>query len=227
MEVNERNGMPVLELEGVRKRYAAGRVRPFEIHDVSLRIHPGEIVRVRGASGTGKSTVLRIAGLLSAPDAGTVRVCGDTPRTWRQRDWLRAQHIGVVFQDGGLFGHLTVLENLRVANRKNAGRRKCLSLLGRFGIGALADVRAAKLSGGELQRAGICRALINDPQLLLLDEPTSSLDDEATRCVAQTIAMLQRERVGILLASHDRRLDGLDSVDYALGMGNPQGENHA
>lgn len=96
---------------------------------------------------------------------------------------------------------------------------ECLELLSRFGIRRLTNVKAGRISGGELQRAGICRALINRPRLLLLDEPTASLDDTATDEVASTIRMLKERGVAILLASHDPRLDGLESQSLRLEAG--------
>lgn len=123
------------------------------------------------------------------------------------------------FQDANLFGHLTVLQNLLVADQGKGNSAECLELLSRFGIRRLANVKAGRISGGELQRAGICRALINRPRLLLLDEPTASLDDAAADEVASAIRMLRERGVAILLASHDSRLDGLESQSLRLEAG--------
>lgn len=153
------------------------------------------------------------------PDRGGVHVCGEKATTEKSRDRLRAACIGIVFQDANLFGHLTVLQNLLVADQGKGNSAECLELLSRFGIRRLANVKAGRISGGELQRAGICRALINRPRLLLLDEPTASLDDAAADEVASAIRMLRERGVAILLASHDPRLDGLESQSLRLEAG--------
>ena len=106
----------VLFLDSVSKRYTEQRNTPFEINNFTLKIHSGELVRLRGNSGTGKTTILRIAGLLAKPDSGTVYICGQPPRDATHCDQLRSHCIGVVFQENYLFKHLTVVENLRIAD---------------------------------------------------------------------------------------------------------------
>lgn len=209
----------VLLLDGISKRYKDRRDKPFEINDFTLVVNKGELVRLRGRSGAGKSTILRISGLLTMPDSGTVYICGENSRHAGRGDRLRSHNIGIVFQENHLFRHLSVIENLRAADLSRYRTGKYDQLLTQFGIAHLARVKAAKLSGGELQRAGICRAIINDPQLLLLDEPTLSLDDESMAGVLEVIRFLHRKGVAILLASHDSRLDGIESRSVFLGEG--------
>lgn len=209
----------VLVFDHVSKRYARDKNRRFVLGPISFSLECGEVLRIQGDSGSGKTTVLRIAGLLTMPDRGGVHVCGEKATTEKSRDRLRAACIGIVFQDANLFGHLTVLQNLLVADQGKENSAECLELLSRFGIRRLANVKAGRISGGELQRAGICRALINRPRLLLLDEPTASLDDAAADEVASAIRMLRERGVAILLASHDPRLDGLGSQSLRLVAG--------
>lgn len=209
----------VLVFDHVSKRYARDKNRRFVLGPISFSLECGEVLRIQGDSGSGKTTVLRIAGLLTVPDRGGVHVCGEKAITEKSRDRLRAACIGIVFQDANLFGHLTVLQNLLVADQGKGNSAECLELLSRFGIRRLANVKAGRISGGELQRAGICRALINRPRLLLLDEPTASLDDAAADEVVSAIRMLRERGVAILLASHDPRLDGLESQSLRLEAG--------
>ena len=209
----------VLVFDHVSKRYMRNNDDPFILEGISFTLGNGEMLRIRGNSGSGKTTLLRIAGLLTVPDHGSVRVCGEEASSERARDRLRATYIGIVFQNANLLDHLTVLQNLLVAERGNKDDRKCLNMLARFGIRRLANVKAGKVSGGELQRAGICRALINGPRLLLLDEPTSSLDDASASEVAAIIRAMKEQGVAILLASHDSRLDGLETRSLRLESG--------
>ncbi|NMM94695.1 ABC transporter ATP-binding protein [Bifidobacterium oedipodis] len=209
----------ILVFDQVSKRYIRDANRRFVLGKISFSLKSGEILRIRGDSGSGKTTVLRIAGLLTVPDRGSVHVCGEEAASEKNRDRLRAACIGIVFQNANLFDHLTVLQNLLVADQGNGNREECLEMLARFNIQRLANVKAGRISGGELQRAGICRALINRPRLLLLDEPTSSLDDAAADEVASVIRMLSERGVAILLASHDPRLDGLETKSLRLEAG--------
>lgn len=206
----------ILYLDRISKQYKENRKTPFSIRDFTLKISKGDLVRLRGKSGTGKSTILRIAGLLTKPDSGDVYICGEKSHNTSDCDKLRSKHIGIVFQENHLFKHLTVIENLRVADLLPYKAKKYDQLLTQFGINHLAQVKAVKLSGGELQRAGICRAIINDPQLLLLDEPTSSLDDDATTSVLEAIRLMHQKGVAILIASHDSRLDGIETCSVSL-----------
>lgn len=209
----------ILYLDRISKRYEENRDTAFSIVDFTLRMDRGDLLRLRGKSGSGKSTILRIAGLLANPDSGDVYVCGKSSQDIIHCDEFRSKNIGIVFQEGHLFKHLTVTENLRVADLSPYRAKKYHHLLSQFGIAHLAQVKAAKLSGGELQRAGICRAIINDPQLLLLDEPTSSLDDDAAASLLKVITMMHDKGVAILLASHDSRLDGIETCSMSLREG--------
>ena len=150
----------VLVFDHVSKRYARDKNRRFVLGPISFSLECGEVLRIQGDSGSGKTTVLRIAGLLTVPDRGGVHVCGEKATTEKSRDRLRAACIGIVFQDANLFGHLTVLQNLLVADQGKGNSAECLELLSRFGIRRLANVKAGRISGGELQRAGICRWLL-------------------------------------------------------------------
>lgn len=211
----------VVFLDRVSKRYTDNRTTPFALENFTLTVNAGDLVRLRGKSGSGKSTVLRLAGLLSTPDIGAVYVAGQRARTPSESTRLRAKHIGIVFQENHLFTHLTVRDNLRIADTTAGEAGTYEDLLTHFGIAHLADMKAGQLSGGELQRAGICRAIINNPQILLLDEPTSSLDDDATASVLEAIHLMHERGVAIVIASHDSRLDGIETHSILLEEGTP------
>ncbi|MBS5011500.1 MAG: ATP-binding cassette domain-containing protein [Bifidobacterium longum] len=123
----------VLVFDHVSKRYARDKNRRFVLGPISFSLECGEVLRIQGDSGSGKTTVLRIAGLLTVPDRGGVHVCGEKATTEKSRDRLRAACIGIVFQDANLFGHLTVLQNLLVADQRKGNSAECLELLSRFG----------------------------------------------------------------------------------------------
>lgn len=207
---------PILSFDEVSKSYHLGRKRPFQLEHISFQLHAGEVLRIRGNSGAGKSTIMRLAALLALPDSGSIIVCGKQPQSWNERDKIRSEHIGILFQDGNLFKHLTLIENLAISDKQIHAKNWYKELLEQFDIYNLAKVKASRLSGGELQRAGICRALVNKPDLLLLDEPTSFLDNKSTHEVIQVITSLQSKNIAILLSSHDARLDGLETNQISL-----------
>ncbi|AAO44272.1 ATP-binding cassette domain-containing protein [Tropheryma whipplei] len=211
------NSTTLLECKGVYKSYGRGS---FTLTDASFQILPGQIVRLSGRSGGGKSTLLRIAGLLSTPDKGEVRVLGQTALSWVTRDRLRRKHIGILFQEGNLLGHLTLRDNLRYSCFAPPAVYE--ELVERLDLTDALNTKAVKLSGGELQRAGICRALVNQPQVVLLDEPTSSLDDFSTDTVVSIIRELKASGMGILIVSHDNRLDGLEDQRFLVSSGQIQ-----
>ncbi|MDO5092205.1 MAG: ATP-binding cassette domain-containing protein [Propionibacteriaceae bacterium] len=189
----------------------------FTLTCPELVIEVGQIVRLAGDSGSGKSTLLRLLGLLATPDTGTIRIKGVQADSWIARDRLRSQQIGIVFQEGNLLNHLTLQDNLRIAQQTPASKYE--ELVEAFKLHAILRQRASKLSGGELQRASICRALVNSPSLLLMDEPTSALDDTLTAEVKNVILQAQQAGVAVVIASHDRRLDGIENLLFHFDAG--------
>src|SRR5687767_1306403 len=169
--------MALLELRGVAKRYRQGSEVVVALDDVDLDVEAGAHVALVGRSGSGKSTLLHLAGGLDSPDAGTVCVAGrDVSRmSVGDRAALRRREVGFVFQFFHLLPTLTVAENVELPlllDRRRDGRAEVPALLERLGIGHRATHLPAQLSGGEMQRAAIARALVTKPQLLLADEPT-------------------------------------------------------
>ncbi len=206
---------PVLELAGVHKTYnpgASGEVRVLQ--GVDLTVAQGEIVALVAPSGAGKSTLLHISGLLDTPDAGAVRICGAdmVGQSDRKRTAIRRQDVGFVYQFHHLLPEFTALENVMLPQLANGVTRseaqtRAADLLCRVGVETRADHRPAALSGGEQQRVALCRALANEPKLLLADEPTGNLDPETSAHVFDTLMGLVRGTgMAALIATHNMDL---------------------
>lgn len=202
----------MITLEHVSKIYgpvSGGSVKALD--DVSLRIEEGESVSLIGASGSGKSTLLNVIGGIDVPTSGRVVVDGReiTAIGDRELTLLRRDVIGIVFQFFNLMPTLTVIENVmlpaELAGGDRAGsRRRAVMLLEAVGMGHRIDHSPHELSGGEMQRTAIARALINRPRVLLADEPTGNLDSATGRIVLDLIEQLAAsERVTLLMATHD------------------------
>ncbi|MDI1463930.1 ABC transporter ATP-binding protein [Catellatospora sp. KI3] len=201
-----------LELEDVRVTYPDGDRRLTALAGVTLRVAPGELVSVLGPSGSGKSSLLAVAGLLLTPDGGRVRIGGVEAAGLRggARDRLRRERIGFVFQQANLLPSLTALDQLLLSahirgESVRSARGRAERLLERVGLAARRDRRPHQLSGGERQRVGIARALLGRPRVLLLDEPTSALDHERGVDVVELIRAVTAEHgVASLLVTHDQ-----------------------
>jgi ABC-type lipoprotein export system ATPase subunit len=202
------NVTPVLQLRHVRKTYVVAGIRTAVLRNVDVEVRPSELLWLSGPSGSGKSTILRLAGLLTAPDHGEVRIQGAEARRGRRADRLRAKEIGIVFQDGNLIAGLTVAQNLKIASIR-ADDAAIGRIAARFGLAAVLHRPAGLLSGGETQRASLCRALVNDPSLLLADEPTSALDDRNAADVLVALRDAADRGSGVVVASHDPRVAGI------------------
>lgn len=195
----------ILCFEKVSKHYhhPSGEVLKA-LDEVSFSIAPGRKLAVTGRSGSGKSTLLHLAAAIDVPSAGKVELLGRdvSHLSDRERTLLRRNAIGLVFQFFYLLPHLTVWENVVlpawIASDSGADER-ARSLLERVGLSKLAVREASKLSGGEMQRVAICRALLRKPKLLLADEPTGNLDDENSTKVMDLLMKLVDEESGTLL----------------------------
>jgi polar amino acid transport system ATP-binding protein len=202
-------GKPILRLEGIRKEYGPHVV----LDDVNLTLESGEVVAVIGPSGSGKSTLLRCINMLGPATSGRV-VVGDLAidesvlPTPQQLTTLR-RSVGMVFQSFNLFPHMSVLRNLSLPQERVLGRsrkdanRRSLELLARVGLEDKADQYPTRCSGGQQQRIAIARALALEPQIMLFDEPTSSLDPELGLEVLAVMQELARSGMTMIVVTHE------------------------
>ncbi|UQU63767.1 ABC transporter ATP-binding protein [Couchioplanes caeruleus] len=211
-----------LALSGVTVRLGDGDAMVTALDEVDLTVTPGELVAVVGPSGAGKSSLLAVAGALTVPERGTVTVDGNdvVGMTARQRAAYRRDHIGLVFQSGNLIPALTALEQLRLVAKlspRRAGGRDPADLLAEVGMTHKANRRPHQLSGGERQRVGIARALMGQPSLLLVDEPTAALDRARSHDVVRLIAhQTKAAEVATVMVTHDH--DVLEHCDRVVEM---------
>ena len=212
----------IVHAEGVSRDFGRGDQVVHAVREVSFTAGRGELVAVRGRSGAGKTTLLNLIGGLDQPTAGRVVVAGTEVTAAAEPDLLalRRDTIGFVFQSFGLIPILSAAENvgvpMRLAKVPAAEREeKVAVLLEMVGLGAHARQRPHELSGGQQQRVAVARALANDPQLLIADEPTGQLDSETGRSIMDLLAALVRARgMTALVATHDRSL--IDLADRVL-----------
>ena len=208
-------GDAVLELTSVTKAFTKGVVVTEVLHGIDLRIDAGEFVALIGPSGSGKSTLLNLIGLLDTPTRGSIRIAGAETSTLGDdaRTGLRNRFLGFVFQFHHLLTALTAEENVRVPLAIESGfmkaeaRPRALSLLEAVDMAGRADAYVDTLSGGQQQRVAIARALVNDPALVLADEPTGNLDTASADQVFRLFDRFHRERnTAFLIVTHDPRL---------------------
>jgi putative ABC transport system ATP-binding protein len=199
----------MIEISHLEKTYRRGDgTAVTALKDVSFAIEDGEFVTVRGASGSGKSSLLNIIGCLDTPTAGTYQLAGEdiSRYTDQQRSNLRCRKIGFVFQTFNLLPRTTALENVEVPalySGDRVDREKALALLDRVGLADRAGHFVTELSGGEQQRVAIARAMMNDPPLLLADEPTGNLDSASGESIMHLLADLRDEGRTIIVVTHD------------------------
>ena len=213
-----------LETHGLSKTFGHGELAVTAVRAVDLTVAPGEVVLVDGPSGSGKTTLLLMLGALLEPTAGSVIVDGDD--IWalpeRRRPSLRAHHFGFVFQDFNLLGALSAAENVTLAANLAGitgrdARQRAAAALQRVGLEHRTDFRPDQLSGGEKQRVAVARALVNNPAVILADEPTANLDSANGRQVARLLrALADDDHRAVIIVTHDNRLH--DIADRVLWL---------
>jgi putative ABC transport system ATP-binding protein len=207
---------PVVELRNISKHFGEGATRVDALRDVSLDIHAGTVIGLRGPSGSGKSTLLNVIGCILEPNSGRMRLNGDLVYDdgWLRSDLrgLRLEKIGFIFQSHNLLPFLNAWENVAIA-RILAGaspalaKSRALELLAYLGVDRRKDAMPGELSGGEAQRIAIARALANDPRIVLADEPTAALDSQRAGAVMDLLRKVAEERrTAVIVVTHDEKI---------------------
>lgn len=199
----------ILEVQNIIKEYTQGGRLFRAVDEVSLEIGEGNFVCIVGRSGSGKSTLLNILAGLLTPSSGTVCFEGKEYSTLseRERSFLRNTRLGYIMQGQSVLPNLTVLQNVLLPStlfkRDENWNEKALVLLDKVGLLPLASQYPANLSGGEMRRVSIARALLSSPRLLIADEPTGDLDEETTREIMELFASAAKEGTAVLMVTHD------------------------
>lgn len=212
------------QVSHVTKRYGVGSTEVTAVRDVSLSVAPGEIVLIMGPSGSGKTTLLLMLGALLKPTEGSIQLNGTVLSALAENRLpdIRLREFGFIFQDFNLLSALTVLENVAIVAeltglKSRVARKKAAAILTELGLGERLNFPPEKLSGGEKQRVAIARALVNDPTLILADEPTANLDSKIGHEVMQLLQRIAKEqRRSVVIVSHDQRIK--DIADRVLWL---------
>ena len=215
---------PIMQVEHVTRRFGRGGTEVVAVQDVSLSVAPGEVVLIMGPSGSGKTTLLSMLGGLLQPSDGRIRIGDDvlTELDERHLPDVRLHHLGFIFQDFNLLSALTCLDNVAMVGQLNGmsrkeSRQRARELLEQLGLGHRLNFLPEKLSGGEKQRVAIARALVNQPDIILADEPTANLDShhgQETMRLLRNIA--KEENRSVIIVSHDQRIK--DIADRVLWL---------
>jgi len=202
--------LPLVEVHDLRKNYQLGETEVHALRGVSVSIKPGDFVAIMGASGSGKSTFMNILGCLDKPTSGRYLLEGTDVAALSKRELarIRNQKIGFVFQGFNLLGRTTALENTELPmlysrTNKNDRERRAREALAQVGLADRADHFPSQLSGGQQQRVAVARALVNQPRILLADEPTGNLDSRTSVEVMEIFQKLNTDGLTIILVTHE------------------------
>jgi len=217
---------PLVELRGISKHFGEGETRVDALRDVSLKVHPGQVIGLLGPSGSGKSTLLNVIGCIVEPSGGWMALDGDVvyDRRWLRPDLrrLRLEKIGFIFQFHNLLPFLTSRDNVAVVldmarHERDAAQRRAVELLDYLEVGQRRDAYPSHLSGGEAQRVAIARALANRPRIILADEPTAALDSQRASIVMDLLRKVAVEQqAAILVVTHDEKV--FDRFDHIFHL---------
>ena len=202
----------MLQIQHICKEYRTGDLVQKALDDVSLNLRDNEFVAILGPSGSGKTTLLNIIGGLDRYDSGDLIINGISTKKYKDRDWdsYRNHTIGFVFQSYNLIPHQTVLANVELALTisgigKSERRERAVKALEKVGLGSQLHKKPNQMSGGQMQRVAIARALVNDPDILLADEPTGALDSETSIQVMELLQEVARDRL-VVMVTHNPEL---------------------
>ncbi len=212
-----------IQVNDLKKVYGSGNTEVIAMQHASMHVAYGEIVALLGPSGAGKSTFLTAVGLINPPTQGQIRISGelvlDGPQAQVNLRVFRRKHIGYVFQKSNLIPFLTARENVQIALEINnqtikQSKKRAMDLLSELGMKDRANNYPAMLSGGQQQRVAICRALANQPAVILADEPTAALDSHLGRKVMELFKdIAHKHGTAVIVVTHDKRaLDVFDSI---------------
>ena len=215
---------PILKLDNITKIYGTGHTAVTALKNSSLSVEEKEIVLIMGPSGSGKTTLLSMAGGLLRPTSGQITLSGQvlTNLSEQELPLVRLKYVGFIFQSFNLLSALTVVENVRlVLDLAGVGRKeahqKAVALLEKEGLADKINRFPKELSGGEAQRVSIARALVNDPEVILADEPTANLDSKNGHKVMMLLKELAREKnKAVVIVSHDQRI--IELADRVLWL---------
>jgi len=216
----------VIELSNITKTFNMGKANAFEaLKGIDLTIKMGRMTVFKGPSGSGKTTLLSIIGCMSRPTSGRIMVQGRETTSLPERfaAGIRRDTFGFIFQDYNLIRGITVLENIMIpvypTGRKHAAvKEKAQDLIRRLNMTPKTHEKVENLSGGERQRVAISRALINDPTVIIADEPTAHLDTALSRQFMALMVGFKKEGKTILIASHDPLVSGYEGVDRVVDL---------
>ena len=220
--------MAIIELENIRKSYADGNQMHHVLNQLNLSVEPNEFVAILGPSGSGKSTLLAIAGLLLSADEGRISIAGQDLTGLNQGQWTqkRLELLGFIFQDHQLLSYMKIGDQLelvaKLKGEKNKKKRQeeVKALLADLGIEACYHQYPNQMSGGQKQRAAIARAFIGNPQVILADEPTASLDPDRGQEIAQLIQKeVKSKNKSAIMVTHDRSILTYVDTIYELKHG--------
>lgn len=206
------NTYPVIEITQVIKKYPVGEMAVTALTNINLEVRKGEFVAIMGASGSGKSTLMNIIGCLDSPTTGSYHLDGEDTRLMSRNEYaaIRSEKIGFVFQGFNLLSRTSAAENVelpllynRKIQQKNT-RVKALSALERVGLSDRAHHQPNQLSGGQQQRVAIARAIVNNPKLIVADEPTGNLDSLTAVEIFRLFQELNNEGITIVMVTHER-----------------------
>jgi putative ABC transport system ATP-binding protein len=219
----------VVEIRGISKHFGEGTARVDALREVSLDIHAGTVVGLRGPSGSGKSTLLNVIGCILEADSGRMTLNGELvyDQKWLRRDLrrLRLEKIGFIFQAHNLLPFLNAWENVAVANilagkSRDAARKRAMELLAYLDVERRSEAMPGQLSGGEAQRIAIARALANDPRIILADEPTAALDSQRAGTVMDLLRKVAQEhQSAVIVVTHDEKIYNRFDHIYTLRDG--------
>ena len=220
--------MAIIELENIRKSYADGNQMHHVLNQLELSVEPNEFVAILGPSGSGKSTLLAIAGLLLSADEGRIRIAGQDLTSLNQSQWTqkRLELLGFIFQDHQLLSYMKIGDQLELVAKlkgekdKKKRQEEVKALLADLGIEACYHQYPNQMSGGQKQRAAIARAFIGNPQVILADEPTASLDPDRGQEIAQLIRKeVKSKNKSAIMVTHDRSILTYVDTIYELKHG--------